>query len=82
VARLPDRGFGRERGIIYRESGHAGRWGLVWLDDPWFGPDYCWYSALEDAIIDDGWDGELPEADIACTEPAEVKPPTAKNSSQ
>jgi hypothetical protein len=46
---------------VSRDSGHADRWGLVWLDDSWFGPDYCWFFLLEDAVIGGGWDGELPE---------------------
>jgi hypothetical protein len=57
VARLPD----GHTGIVYSESGHADRWGVIPLDQPWVGPDSCWYSRLEDAIIAGGWRGELPE---------------------
>lgn len=57
VVRLPD----GERGVVYSESGHVGPWGLVRLDDRWFGPDSCWYSRLEDAMIASGWGGELPD---------------------
>lgn len=54
---LPD----REAGIVDSESGRADPWGLVRLDDRWFGPDFWWYSRLEDAMIASGWEGELPD---------------------
>jgi hypothetical protein len=57
IVRLPH----GHHGIVYSESGHADRWGLVPLDDLWFGPDSCWYLRLEDAIIAGGWRGDLPE---------------------
>lgn len=57
VAKLPDGKWG----VAYSDYGHGDHWGLVSLEDPWFGPDSAWYLLLEDAFIGAGWEGELPE---------------------
>lgn len=50
-------------GISYCEHGFGPScpWGLVWVDDEWFGMDCCWYPRMEDAFRESmAWDGENP----------------------
>ena len=49
-----------DTGILYSEYGFStGNWGLIKLSDKkfHFGPDYHWYSTLEEVFLD-SWMGE------------------------
>ena len=50
--------------IAYSDHGHgaASPWGLVDLNNSWFGMDSEWFFKLEDAFIQSGlWKGTLPK---------------------
>jgi hypothetical protein len=47
--------------IAYSDHGHGVPWGLVDLENSWFGMDSQWFLRLEDAFIQSGmWKGTLP----------------------
>ena len=54
---------GTRTGIAYSEHGFGPQnpWGLVFVDDEWFGQDSCWYLRMEDAFRESmAWEGPNP----------------------
>ena len=55
----------RDLMLAYSQFGHGHRgncWGIIGIDEQWYGRDDSWFSRLEDAFISTGaWPEPLPE---------------------